>query len=572
MNAAALPETSEPTSPKTSTAEATVHRRRWGILAVLVLCLLVVILDNTILNVALKTLQEDLGATQSELEWAINSFTLVFAGLMFTAGVLGDRWGRRRMLVGGMIAFGAASALSAFATSPELLIASRALMGIGAAAVQPQTLSILTNVFSAAERPKALGIWAGFAGLAAAIGPITGGLLLEHFWWGSIFLINVPVVLIAVPLLLLLVPESADPAPKRLDPLGVVLSIVGVTALVYGIIEGGSSTQWTHLSVAGPLIAGVVLLAAFVITERRSSHPALDVSLFKKPAFTAAVTAITLTFFALLGFTFYITFYLQAVRGFEPLAAGALVAPIALGLLIAATTSAAWVRRFGAKLVVTTGMVIVGSALGAYYFVERDTPIWQFGVIVFVLGLGMGSIMAPATESVMSTIPREKAGAGAAVNNTVRMLGGAFGVAIIGSILAASYRASFGDRVEEFPAAARHDAGESIGGTLNAVTDSVDAVRAGDLPPTFLQQVPGLIDAANDAFISAMHTASLWSAAIVLAGAVLVAIYLPGKRPAGGKHTAGPASGAAAGGGGSAPLASQRGAPGSKGPEAVGAG
>jgi len=508
----------------------TMHRRRWGILSVLVLCLLVVILDNTILNVALKTLQEDLDATQSELEWAINSFTLVFAGLMFTAGVLGDRFGRRRLLVIGMIAFGAASALSAFATTPELLIASRALMGIGAAAVQPQTLSILTNVFSPAERPKALGIWAGFAGLAVAIGPITGGLLLEHFWWGSIFLINVPIVLLAVPLILLLVPESADPAPKRLDPIGVVLSFAGVTALVYGIIEGGSTTQWTSPGVAGPLLAGVVLLAAFVMVERRSSHPALDVSLFKKPAFTAAATALTLTFFAMSGSVFYITFYMQTVRGFDPLAAGALLAPIALGLLIAATTSTKWVRHFGAKVVVTTGMVTAALALGSYHFVERDTPIWQIEGIVFVLGLGMGSVMAPATESVMSTIPREKAGAGSAVNNTVRMLGGAFGVAIIGSILAASYRASFGDRVDAFPEAARHDAGESIGGTLNAASDSVAAVRAGDLPPTFLQQVPGLVDSAKDAFVSAMHIASLWSMAIVLLGAVLVAIYLPGKQ------------------------------------------
>lgn len=507
------------------------HRRRWGILSVLVLCLLVVILDNTILNVALKVLQEDLDATQSQLEWAINSFTLVFAGLMFTAGVLGDRYGRRRLLVIGMVLFGAASALSAFATSPELLIASRALMGIGAAAVQPQTLSILTNVFSASERPKALGIWAGFAGLAVAIGPITGGLLLEHFWWGSIFLINVPVVLLAVPLVLLLVPESADPAPKQLDPIGVVLSVAGLTALVYGIIEGGSSTQWTSLGVAGPLVAGAVLLAAFVIVERRSSHPALDVSLFKKPAFTAAVTAITLTFFALSGSIFYMTFYMQAVRDFDPLPAGALVAPVALGLLIAATGSVRAVRRFGAKVVVTAGMVTAALTMGAYYLVERDTPIWQVEVIVFVLGLGMGSIMAPATESVMSTIPREKAGAGSAVNNTVRMLGGAFGVAIIGSVLAASYRSSFGEKVNAFPEAERHDAGESIGGTLNAVSNSNEAVKAGELPPTFLQQVPALIDSAKDAFIVAMHTASLWSATIVLLGAVLVAIYLPGKPP-----------------------------------------
>ncbi|HEX3733431.1 MAG TPA: MFS transporter [Mycobacteriales bacterium] len=516
----------------------TIHRRRWGILAVLVLALLVVILDNTILNVALKTIQQDLGASQSQLEWAINAFTLVFAGLMFTFGVLGDRLGRRRLLVIGLLLFGASSALSAWSSSPGMLIATRALMGVGAAMVQPQTLSLLTNVFTGSERPKALGIWAGFAGLAVAIGPVTGGLLLEHFWWGSIFLINVPIVIIGVTLVMLVVPESSDPDPKPLDPIGVVLSIAGVTALVYGIISGGNSTEWGSLKVAGPIAAGVLLLAAFVLVERRISHPALDVSLFKKPAFAAASAAITLTFFALSGSIFYTTFYLQAVRGYEPLAAGALVSPVALGLLVAGTTSARNARRFGTKVVVTTGMVVAALAMGAYHLVGRDTPIALVELLGLALGLGMGSIMAPATESVMSTIPRAKAGAGSAVNNTVRMLGGAFGVAIIGSILSASYRAALGDKVNALPAGSRHEAGESIGGTLNAVANATQSVKDGRLSPTFLRQVPELVDSAKNSFMTAMHTASLWSMGVLLVASVVVGIYLPNKRAAAGKHEA----------------------------------
>ncbi|MFI5958240.1 MFS transporter [Cryptosporangium sp. NPDC051539] len=503
--------------------QETVHRRRWLILGVLVVCLLVVILDNTILNVALKTIQQDLGATQSQMEWAINSYTLVFAGLMFSAGVLGDRYGRRLFLIVGMIVFGLASVASAFADSPAQLIGTRALMGIGAALVQPQTLSVITNVFDPSERGKAIGIWASFSGVGIAIGPVTGGLLLEHFWWGSVFLVNVPFVLVGVAAIALFVPESKDPSPGRIDPFGVLLSIAGLSLLVYGIIHGGETNDWGSLPVLAPIFGGVALVALFVIVEARSSHPSLDVTLFRNPAFSAGAVSIGLVFFAMQGATFFLAYFWQAVRDYSPLEAGLLVVPVAVGIALAAPRSAKMAVRFGTRVVVAFGMTLVGFALGAYSFVSRDTPVWVIEIIVFALGFGMGNAMAPATEAVMSAVPRFKAGAGSAVNNTVRMVGGALGVAIMGSLLSASYRTNLGDAVNVLPAAARDGAGESIGGALEA---------AGQLASRSAGDAMALVESAKVAFVDAMHVTAVGSAVVAWLGAIVAFMFLPRRRVA----------------------------------------
>ncbi|CAM5413420.1 MFS transporter [Streptomyces hirsutus] len=272
-----------------------VHRRRWVILGVLILSLLIVVLDNSILNVAIKTISTPaptgLGATQSELEWAINAYTLVFAGLLFTAGLLGDRLGRKKVLLGGLAVFGLGSALAAFSGSPAELIGFRAVMGLGAAFVMPATLAVLMNVFERDEQPKAIGIWAGGVGLAIAIGPVTGGLLLAHFWWGSVFLVNVPIVLTALALMLWLVPDSRDPAPGRIDPLGVVLSVTGLVLLVYGIIKGGQLADFTDPTVLTTVGAGLAVLTAFVVVEKRSTHPSIDMAYFKNKVFSASIVA-----------------------------------------------------------------------------------------------------------------------------------------------------------------------------------------------------------------------------------------------------------------------------------------
>ncbi|MEV6419152.1 MFS transporter [Streptomyces sp. NPDC051662] len=508
-----------PRIPESRVPEA-VHRRRWAILGVLMFSLLIVVLDNSILNVAVKTIAAPeptgIGATQSELEWAINSYTLVFAGLLFTSGLLGDRVGRKKMLLFGTAVFGLGSALAALSGSPAELIGYRALMGFGAAFVMPATLAILMNVFEREEQPKAIGIWAGSVGLGIAIGPITGGLLLEHFWWGSIFLVNVPVAAVALIAMVLLVPDSKDPRPGRLDPVGVVLSIVGLVLLVYGIIRGGELADFTGAGVLAPLIGGVAVLALFVWHEKRSSHPAIDISYFRKPAFAAAVAAIALVFFALMGVTFFSAFYLQSVRGYSALQSGLLILPLAAAQMIFAPRARLVVDRFGARAVCTVGMLLVAAGLAAFALFGTDTPVWVLCLVFFVQGAGMAHIMPPVTVAVMQALPREKAGSGSAINNTFRQVGGALGIAVLGSVLSATYRGGIEGHLGAVPAGARDAAGESIEATIGVAEKMGPAGRP-------------LISSAYDAFLDAMHVTALGSAAVALIGAAVVALFLPGR-------------------------------------------
>ncbi|MFD3524691.1 DHA2 family efflux MFS transporter permease subunit [Streptomyces sp. NPDC058653] len=499
-----------------------VHRRRWAILGVLMFSLLIVVLDNSILNVAVKTIASPepvgIGATQSELEWAINSYTLVFAGLLFTSGLLGDRVGRKKVLLFGIAVFGVGSALAAMSGSPGELVAYRALMGFGAAFVMPATLAVLMNVFERDEQPKAIGIWAGSVGLGIAIGPITGGVLLEHFWWGSIFLINVPVVIVGLIAMWLLVPDSKDPNPGRVDPVGVLLSIVGLVLLVYGIIRAGELADFTDATVLASIIGGLAVLAGFVVHQKRSDHPSIDMSYFKKPAFSAAVAAIALVFFALMGVTFFSAFYLQSVRGYSALDSGLLILPLAVAQMVFAPRARLVVDRFGARAVCTVGMLLVAVGLAAFALFDATTPVWVLCVVFFVQGAGMAHIMPPVTVAVMQALPREKAGSGSAVNNTFRQVGGALGIAVLGSLLSTTYRGEIEGHLGAVPAAARDTAGESIEATMAV---------AGKLGPAG----GPLISSANDAFLTAMHVTALGSAAVALIGTVVVALFMPG-RPA----------------------------------------
>ncbi|MGC9668547.1 MFS transporter [Planosporangium sp. 12N6] len=499
------------------------HPRRWTILGVLVVSLLVVVLDNTVLNVALRTIADPvhgLGATQSELEWAINSYTLVFAGLLFTAGVLGDRYGRRATLLVGLVLFGLASLVSAYAQDPAQLIAARALMGIGGAAVLPATLSIISNVFDPRERARAIGVWAGAVGLAVAIGPVVGGLLLERYWWGSVFLINVPIVAAGVVAALLIVPESRDPKPGRVDVVGVLLSIAGLVALVYGVVNGGDH-GFGRPQAWGPILVGVAILAAFVAYERRIPYPSLDVRLFANPRFSAAVASVGLVFFAAMGSMFFTAFYLQLVRGYSPLESGLLMVPFAVAQLVFAPRSAALVRRYGSRAVMVGGTALTMAGLGAFGFVAVDTPAWVIAALAFVQGVGMANVMPPATESIMASLPREKAGVGSAVGNTIRQVGGALGVAVLGSVLSATYRSGMAPHVTRLPVPARDAAQESVSGGYAV------AARLGAAGRT-------LVDHVNDAFVHAMHYSAVGAAVIALAGLVVVFVWLP-------RHGAGPA-------------------------------
>ncbi|MFI9718588.1 MFS transporter [Streptomyces sp. NPDC052396] len=503
-----------------------VHRRRWAILTVLLFSLLVVVLDNSILNVAMKTIASPrpagLGATQSELEWAINSYTLVFAGILFTAGLLGDRLGRKKVLLFGMTVFGIGSVLSAMAGSPAELITFRAVMGLGGAFVMPATLAIIMNVFEREEQPKAIGIWAGAVGLAIAIGPITGGVLLSRFWWGSVFLVNVPIVIAGLIAMVLLVPDSKDPRPGRLDPVGVLLSVVGLVLLVYGIIKGGQLADFTRPEVFGTVGGGLLVLLLFVLHERRSDHPAIDVRYFRNPAFSAAVSSIALVFFALMGVTFFVVFYTQSVRGYTPLQSGLLLLPLAAAQMGFAPRARLVVDRFGARAVCAGGMLLVAGTMAGFLLLEKDTPIWILEVIFFLQGAGMAHIMPPATVSIMQSLPREKAGSGSAVNNTFRQVGGALGVAVLGSVLSTTYRDGISGKLGQVPGlpeSARHAAGESVEATLGLAQRLGPAGRA-------------LVGPAEDAFLHAMHITALCSSAVAVLGAIVVTLFLPGRGPA----------------------------------------
>src|SRR5882757_7675246 len=510
------------TKPPSSVPES-IHRRRWAILTVLLFSLLVVVLDTSILNVAMKTIAQPaptgLGATQSQLEWAINSYTLVFAGLLFTAGLLGDRIGRKKVLLAGMLVFGGGSALSAFADSAGQLIAYRGVMGLGGALIMPATLAIIMNVFERDEQPRAIGIWSGVVGLAIAVGPITGGVLLEHFWWGSVFLINVPVVVVGLVAMFVLVPDSKDPRPGRLDPVGVLLSIAGLVLLIYGIIKGGDSGDFGQPQVWATSVGGLVVLAAFVLFERRRQPPALDVRYFKKRQFSASVAAIGLVFFALMGVTFFIVFYTQSVRGYSALQSGLLLLPLAAAQMIVAPRARLLVDKLGARAVCTGGMALTGVSFLGFLLLGQSNPIWVLEVSFFLMGAAMALVMPPATVMIMSSVPREKAGSGSAVNNTFRQVGGALGVAVLGSLMSTLYRAGIKDHLGVLPASARQSAGESIESTLGVAQQL--GVKG---------QV--LVQPANDAFMHAMHITAVASAGVALFGALIVLIFLPARPPA----------------------------------------
>ncbi|MFC8453363.1 MFS transporter [Kitasatospora sp. NPDC057223] len=502
-----------------------VHRRRWAILGTLVLALLVVVLDNSILNVAMKTIASPapvgLGAGQSDLEWAINSYTLVFAGLLFTAGLLGDRFGRKKTLLAGMLVFGLGSLLSALASSPGELIGYRAVMGLGGAFVMPATLAIIMNVFERSEQPKAIGIWAGAVGLAIAIGPITGGLLIEHFWWGSVFLVNVPIVAVALVAMAVLVPDSKDPNPGRVDPVGVLLSVIGLVALIYGIIKGGELADFTAAGAWVPVLVGVLALAAFVWHERHTDHPALDVGWFRNKVFSASVSVVALVFFALMGVSFFSVFYMQSVRGYSALAAGVLMLPLAAAQLVFAPRARLVVDRFGVRATCAAGMAAITVGFLGYLLLDVTTPIWVLVVLGFVMGTGMAHVMPPVTVAIMSSLPREKAGAGSALNNTFRQVGGSLGVAVLGAVLSAVYRDGISDRLTQLPAALRDKAGESLEATFAV---------AGRLGP----DGAGLIDPAKVSFIHAMHVVAGISAGATAVGVLLAWFLLPARVAPGG--------------------------------------
>jgi EmrB/QacA subfamily drug resistance transporter len=359
--------------------------------------------------------------------------------MLFTWGVLGDRYGRKRILMIGLVLFGAASLATAFSQDPMQLIFWRGVMGIGGASVLPVTLAIITVIFPPRERGKAIGFWAAAVGGAVALGPVLGGFLLEHFWWGSVFLINVPIVIVGLVGIALLVPESRNPNPGRLDPLGVVLSVTGLLLLVYGLLHGGDTREWGDPGVWGPLALGVGLLALFFFLEARSDHPSLDLGLFKIRSFATPLASVSLAFAALSGTLIFLTFYLQILRGYSPLQAGLCIVPVALGQILAAPRSAKMVNRFGARRVISFGLIVVTLVFVGISLLTITTPLWIVLVVFFFLGFGLGNVVAPCTTRMTLAVPPARSGAGSAVQNTVRQVVAALGIAVIASIVAIVY-------------------------------------------------------------------------------------------------------------------------------------
>jgi EmrB/QacA subfamily drug resistance transporter len=493
-------------------------RDRWAALGVLCVSLLAIVIDNTIVNVALPTLVRDLKADVSELQWVVDAYTLVFAGLLLLAGALGDRFGRRRTLLSRLAVFGVASAWAAYAGGVEGLILARAVMGAGAAFIMPATLSLLISVFpDARERAMAVGIWAATAGLGVALGPVAGGFLLDHFWWGSIFIVNVPLIAIALVAGRRFIPESRDPVARRIDWTGAGLSGAGLVALVWAVIEAPSK-GWTSFPVLAAGGFAAVVLLAFVVWQRRVDEPLLDVGLFKDARFTAASSTITVLFFALFGFLFLSTQYLQFVLDYGPSAAGMRVLPYAGAMIVFAPLSSKLVAHLGTKRVVTTGMLLFSIGLAVAATVATGTGYGRLAAALLLMGAGMGLAGAPATESIMGSLPPERANIGSAVNDTTRELGGALGVAIVGSIMSSLYTTQLSDGLADgVPAPVATAARESLGA----------AVGLG----------PGVADVAREAFVHAMSRASIVAALVAALGAFIAWRYLPAREAEHGDHT-----------------------------------
>lgn len=509
-------ETAVPTA-----APSRIHRLRWWTLAVLCLSLLMVVVDNTIVNVALPTLSTELDASTTELQWIVDAYTLVFAALLLAFGHFGDRFGRKLALQLGLVIFAATSLLAAMSTTSTQLIGARALMGIGAAFVFPATLAILVSVFTdRRERAAAIGIWSACTGLAVALGPVTGGYLLEHFEWGAIFLVNLPLAAIAIIAGWFLVPTSRDPKAGRMDHLGLVLSAIGVGLVVWSIIEA-PHLGWTAPAVMVGGAIGLALLVGFVLWERRNTHPLLDVTLFRNARFSAASISVAAAFFALFGFIFLITQYLQLVQGYSPLEAGLRTLPFAIATGVTSPLAIVAMHRWGTKAVVAVGLAVMSLGFVLASLVDVDTPYTGLTLISMVtIAIGLGLTTGPATESIMGALPAEKAGVGSAVNDTTRELGGTLGVAIVGSVFASAYGAAIADALEPLglPESVLTAAGDSMAAGL-AVASSLPGDVAG-----------AVVASAQDAFIDGLSMGSLVAAGVAAAGAVVAALYLPARQ------------------------------------------
>lgn len=501
--------TTSPTLPK--------FRQRL-ILAVLMLCSLLIWLDNTVLSTTLETLADPvrgLDASPAELQWATGSYTLAFATLMFTAGALGDRFGHRTVLATGLVIFAGSSVWAAYAGDAGQLIAARAAMGVGSALIMPANLAILMWTFTGPARATAIAISSTSAGVGMAAGPVLAGLLLDHFWWGSVFLVNVPVVALALVGIAMLVPNFRSPVLRSLDPAGMLLSISGLAALAYGLIRAGQVAAWSRIDVWAPIAVGLVLLAAFVFVELRIKVPSFDPRLLAQRTFGGGNAALGFLLFAVTAVTFYNAFYLQGARGFSPMEAGLASLPTALGAILGSPLGARLVRHWSLRPVTAPALTIAALTMGAYGFLGLQTPLIWIEILLLVQGLSIGMVLGPVTAALISSLPLERAGAGSAVTNTVRQTGSVIGIAVGGTIMSTVYRRAIEPSLSDVPGPVQDRARVSAEQARHVAT----AIHR-----------PTLARAADDAFIHAMHVGAAWIMLIALFGAAVLMIAL---RPVG---------------------------------------
>ncbi|RLU85054.1 MFS transporter [Streptomyces griseocarneus] len=504
-------------SPRTVAPDApeTPRRGRWLALAVLVLAVLLVAVDATVLGLATPFLSEDLRPSGTQLLWIGDVYSFVIAGLLVSMGSLGDRIGRKKLLLTGALAFGAVSVLNAYASSPEMMIAARALLGVAGATLMPSTLALIRNLFTdPRERSLAIGIWGAMASAGAAVGPVVGGFLLESFWWGSVFLINLPVMAVLVLVGVKLLPESRDPSPGPWDLLSVGLSMAGIVAVVYAVKETAAyGFDWTYL-LAGA--AGVLIMVWFVRRQLVLPKPVLDMRLFQHRGFSGAVLADLLTILGLSGLVFFLSQFLQLVQGRTPLQAGLAELPAAVGAVTAGLLAGKAARRWSVRSVVAGGLAAIGLALAALCLLHPDTPFTLLGTVLLVVGVGAGFSFTVTADVILSSVPKEQAGAASAVSETAYELGAALGIALLGSIVTGVYR---GFTVPAgTPGGAADTAHDSLGGAVET---------AKELPPA---TGDALLTAAQDAFVEGLRIAAGIGAAVLLATAVAAWFLLRGQR------------------------------------------
>lgn len=488
-------------------------------LAFICLSVFVISIDATIVNVALPTLSRELDADTAQLQWIVDAYTLVMAGLMLSMGSLSDRFGRRGWLSAGLALFAITSAVASQVGSADALIWGRAAMGIGAAVIFPTTLSLITNIFAdPVKRAKAIGLWAAMVGVGVAAGPISGGWLLEHFSWGSVFMVNVPIAVAAIIGGVLFVPTSRDPSAPPVDLPGLVLSSIGITVLVYTVIEA-PTWGWGSVHTAAGFAVAIVVLAAFALWERHTPHPMLDVSVFANRRFSGGSLAVTAGFLTLFGFIFVITQYFQFIKGYTAFEAGVRLLPVAISIAVASIVGPRIVERIGTTAVVAGGLVTFAAGLAWASTADASTPYIQIALQMVLLGGGLGLTTAPATESIMGSLSADKAGVGSAVNDTTRELGGTLGVAIVGSVFASIYSSRLSDSavISRLPEQARATVERSMAAAQQVV---------GQLPRPVIPDVRAAVD---NAFLDGMQVGSLVSAGIALGAAIVVAWLLPAR-------------------------------------------